>query len=139
MLLHPGKQDEFERFFLNKALPKIKAQPGLVSVIIGKPIETSPTESIRPSVSSVRPAGYSLRTGCTDLMGPPQGIMSPEVDCSVDEPATPSATSARTEPSTAGQLERCKRTLLMEWSSTPPVTPSPQSRWPWVLDYLMIS
>ncbi len=49
-LVHPGKQDEFEWFFLNKALPKIKAQPGLVSVMIGKPIETSPTEFLMVTV-----------------------------------------------------------------------------------------
>jgi quinol monooxygenase YgiN len=43
-VVHSGKVNEFQRFFLNKALPTIKAQPGLVSVMVGTPIETSPTE-----------------------------------------------------------------------------------------------
>ena len=49
-VIHPGKQDEFEQFFLNKALPMVKAQPGLVSVTVGKPIEISPTEFLMVTV-----------------------------------------------------------------------------------------
>ena len=49
-IVHPGKQREFEQFFLNKALPKIKAQPGLVSVMVGKPIESSPAEFLMTTV-----------------------------------------------------------------------------------------
>jgi len=49
-LVHPGKQPEFEQFFMNKALPNIKAQPGLVSVMVGEPIDTSPTEFLMVTV-----------------------------------------------------------------------------------------
>ena len=49
-IVHPGKQREFEQFFLNKALPKIEAQPGLVSVMVGKPIESSPAEFLMTTV-----------------------------------------------------------------------------------------
>ena len=49
-LVHPGKQHEFEQFFMNKALPNIKAQPGLVSVMVGKPLDTSPAEFLMVTV-----------------------------------------------------------------------------------------
>ena len=49
-LVHPGKQQAFEQFFLNKALPNIKAQPGLVSVMVGNPSDTSPTEFLMVTV-----------------------------------------------------------------------------------------
>ncbi len=42
--VHPGKQQQFEQFFLNKALPNVRAQPGLVSVMVGKPSEVTPNE-----------------------------------------------------------------------------------------------
>ena len=42
--VHAGKQQEFEEFFLNKALSNIRAQPGLVSVMVGKPLADTPTE-----------------------------------------------------------------------------------------------
>ena len=41
--VHPGKQREFHQFVLNKALPKIKANPGLVSVMFGEPIDSLST------------------------------------------------------------------------------------------------
>jgi heme-degrading monooxygenase HmoA len=49
-VVHPGRQPEFERFFLNKALPKLKAQPGVVSVTVGKPLAVSPNEFMMTTV-----------------------------------------------------------------------------------------
>ena len=43
-VVHPGQQAEFERFFLNKALPMVKTQRGLVSVMVGTPNAVSPEE-----------------------------------------------------------------------------------------------
>jgi heme-degrading monooxygenase HmoA len=45
-----GKQEEFEQFFLNKALPMIKSMEGLVSVSVGKPSESTPTEFMMTTV-----------------------------------------------------------------------------------------
>ena len=39
-----GKQSEFEKFFLKKAVPHVKSQPGLVSLTVGKPLPSSPDE-----------------------------------------------------------------------------------------------
>jgi quinol monooxygenase YgiN len=43
-IVHEGKQSEFRKFFLGTALPNVRAQPGLVSVSVGLPIDVSPTE-----------------------------------------------------------------------------------------------
>ncbi len=44
--VHEGKQEEFERFFLNKALPMIKSRQGLISVSIGTPLPSTPDEFV---------------------------------------------------------------------------------------------
>ena len=49
-VVRPGQQAEFERFFLNKALPMVKARPGLVSVLVGTPNAASPEEFLMTSV-----------------------------------------------------------------------------------------
>ena len=49
-VVHPGKQAEFERFFLNKTLPMVKTQRGLVSVLVGLPNAASPEEFLMTSV-----------------------------------------------------------------------------------------
>ena len=49
-LVHPGMQQDFEQFFMNKALPNIQAQSGLVSVMVGRPLVTSPTEFLMITV-----------------------------------------------------------------------------------------
>ena len=43
-VVHPGKQREFGQFFINTALPHIKAQSGLVSITVGTPLDTSAHE-----------------------------------------------------------------------------------------------
>ncbi len=43
-IVHEGKQQEFERIFLETALPALKAQPGLISATPGLPLESSPNE-----------------------------------------------------------------------------------------------
>ena len=37
----PGKEEEFKSFFLDQALPMIKAQKGLIEVMVGLPINPS--------------------------------------------------------------------------------------------------
>jgi heme-degrading monooxygenase HmoA len=43
-IVHDGKQDEFENFFLTQAIPHVKSQKGLISLSIGTPFHTSPNE-----------------------------------------------------------------------------------------------
>ena len=43
-IVHDGKQDEFEKFFLETALPILEKQEGLVDVSIGMPHPLSPNE-----------------------------------------------------------------------------------------------
>lgn len=40
--VHDGKTDEFEDFFLNIALPLVKSQIGLRSVVAGRPRQDEP-------------------------------------------------------------------------------------------------
>ncbi|MHC5066322.1 MAG: antibiotic biosynthesis monooxygenase family protein [Planctomycetota bacterium] len=42
--VHPGKEKEFERFFVDTALPYVRAQAGLVSAQVGLPVPASPQE-----------------------------------------------------------------------------------------------
>ncbi len=39
-----GKHREFEEFFLEKAVPHVKSQPGLVSLSVGRPLPSTPDE-----------------------------------------------------------------------------------------------
>ena len=48
--IHAGKGQQFEQFFLNKALPTVRARPGLVSVMVGKPLEVTPDEFLMVTV-----------------------------------------------------------------------------------------
>lgn len=43
-VVHDGKQKEFEEFFLNQAVPHVSGQSGLISMMVGKPHESSPNE-----------------------------------------------------------------------------------------------
>jgi heme-degrading monooxygenase HmoA len=43
-IVHDGKQDAFADFFLNKALPIIESQPGMLGASVGMPMPCSPTE-----------------------------------------------------------------------------------------------
>ena len=43
-IVHDGKQNEFQKFFLGKALPNIRSQAGLMSVSVGLPGVESLTE-----------------------------------------------------------------------------------------------
>jgi quinol monooxygenase YgiN len=43
-IVHDDKIEEFEKFFLDKALAIVRAQPGLISVSVGKPMEQTPNE-----------------------------------------------------------------------------------------------
>ena len=43
-IVRDGKHREFEEFFLKKAVPHVKSQPGLVSLSVGKPLPSSPDE-----------------------------------------------------------------------------------------------
>ena len=43
-IVHEGKQSDFRQFFLGTAMPFVRSQPGLESVSVGLPHETSPTE-----------------------------------------------------------------------------------------------
>lgn len=43
-IVHEGKQQEFQRIFLETALPTLRAQPGLISATPGLPTESSPNE-----------------------------------------------------------------------------------------------
>ena len=42
--IKPGREREFEAFFLHEALPMVQRQDGLLSVQVGLPVETSPHE-----------------------------------------------------------------------------------------------
>lgn len=48
--VHDGKQAEFERFFLTRALPMVQSHAGVVSVTVGRPLATSPDEFLMISV-----------------------------------------------------------------------------------------
>ena len=43
-IVHDGKQKEFERIFLETALPFVQSQPGLISATPGLPLASSPNE-----------------------------------------------------------------------------------------------
>jgi len=43
-IVHEGKQTEFRKFFLGRALPGVRSQAGLESVSVGLPHAASPTE-----------------------------------------------------------------------------------------------
>jgi quinol monooxygenase YgiN len=45
-----GKQQQFEKFFLSKALANVRAHPGLVSVTVGKPLEVAPNDFLMITV-----------------------------------------------------------------------------------------
>ena len=49
-IVHEGKQDEFETFFRETALPLLEKQDGLVSVSVGLPHESSPREFMMTTV-----------------------------------------------------------------------------------------
>jgi heme-degrading monooxygenase HmoA len=49
-LVRDGKRDEFEEFFLEKAVPKVRLHPGLISVTIGTPLEDTPNEFMLTTV-----------------------------------------------------------------------------------------
>ncbi len=42
--VHDGKQEAFEAFFVNKALPMLQAQHGVLEARIGTPLPSSPNE-----------------------------------------------------------------------------------------------
>ena len=44
--VHDGKQEEFQQFFLETALPLVKQQEGLVSATIGTPVPSTPNEFV---------------------------------------------------------------------------------------------
>lgn len=43
-VVHAGREAEFERFFLETALPLVRSQPGLLSAEVGRPHAVSPRE-----------------------------------------------------------------------------------------------
>ena len=43
-IVREGKHREFEEFFLEKAVPHVKSQPGLVSLPVGRPLPSTPDE-----------------------------------------------------------------------------------------------
>ena len=45
-VVHEGKQADFEKFFLEQAVPHVGRQPGLVSLSVGRPLPSSPTEFV---------------------------------------------------------------------------------------------
>ena len=44
--VHDGKQQEFELFLRNRALPLLQQQKGMISVQIGTPMEHTPNEFV---------------------------------------------------------------------------------------------
>ena len=44
VVVHAGREKEFEDFFLNTAIPLVKSQPGIVSVTAGTPRAETPDE-----------------------------------------------------------------------------------------------
>ena len=42
--VHPGHETEFERKFREVSLPLVRAQTGLISCVIGRPVASSPNE-----------------------------------------------------------------------------------------------
>lgn len=42
--IHKGKEKQFEDFFFNTALPRMKKRPGCVSAMVGKPLDSSSNE-----------------------------------------------------------------------------------------------
>lgn len=44
VVVHDGRQDEFSTFFRDTALPLVRRQPGLVSVVAGLPRPETPDE-----------------------------------------------------------------------------------------------
>ena len=49
---HPGKEDEFEEFFLRQALPMVRGYGGLISVVVGLPQEETPSSFLMISTWS---------------------------------------------------------------------------------------
>ena len=43
-IVHDGRQDAFEAFFLGTALPSVRSHEGLVSAIVGLPHASAPNE-----------------------------------------------------------------------------------------------
>ncbi len=43
-IVHDGKQQEFEQFFVEQAAPYVRKQPGLLSLSIGESSSSSPNE-----------------------------------------------------------------------------------------------
>ena len=43
-IVHDGKQEEFEKFFLEQAVPHVKSQAGLISLSVGTPLPATPNE-----------------------------------------------------------------------------------------------
>lgn len=44
--VHHGTQSEFERFFMNVAVPHVRKQAGLLSLSVGRPVESTPDEFV---------------------------------------------------------------------------------------------
>jgi len=44
--VHDGKQADFERFFLDTAVPHVRKQSGLISLGIGRPESSTPDEFV---------------------------------------------------------------------------------------------
>ena len=45
-VVHPGRQQEFENFFTDTAIPHLRRQSGLISLFIGRPGPTTPDEFV---------------------------------------------------------------------------------------------
>ena len=45
-VVQPGKQQEFEAFFTETAIPHVRKQPGLISLFIGRPGPRTPDEFV---------------------------------------------------------------------------------------------
>lgn len=48
--VHPDKQQEFEPFFYGKAIANVRAHPGLVSVLVGRPLPAAPDEYMMTTI-----------------------------------------------------------------------------------------
>lgn len=48
--VRPEKQTEFEPFFYGKAIDNVRAHPGLVDVLVGRPLPVSPDEYLMTTV-----------------------------------------------------------------------------------------
>ena len=83
-VVHPGKEDEFESFFVDEAVPMLRAYTGLVGLQVGLPREETPQEFLMITVwESVEAlAGFSGENWREAVVDPREEHLLKEVNVS---------------------------------------------------------